>query len=174
MPYPPAPVLQSQRYQLAKTPLSDWSIEKIRSLQITPDTFGPLVSELGQLGTRFLVDKIELIDRALTRPNGNGKAILVLGMCPKSNVSTGDLDNPSCCTEKRISALEIPGGPSVVHFDLRQDCIRCVREAGKERCLPITHCSEEERGIEFLVHEIKAATEFFGLEFESIFSYSSI
>jgi hypothetical protein len=35
------------------------------------------------------------------------------------NESTGNLDTISCRTEKTILALELPGGPSVIHFNLR-------------------------------------------------------
>jgi hypothetical protein len=120
--YPPAPIATRSKWDSVEKPLSNWSLEKIRSLEITPDTIEPLIGELYQLGTRFIVDKLKLIDRAQTR--GNGKAILVLGFCTKSNESTGNLDEPSCVTERSLSALEMPGGPSVVFFDLRQDCIR--------------------------------------------------
>jgi hypothetical protein len=37
-------------------------------------------------------------------------------------------EQPESQTEKILSALEVPGGPSVVLFDLRQDCIRMPSE----------------------------------------------
>jgi hypothetical protein len=36
---------------------------------------------------------------------------------PLKNLPTGDLANISCRTEKIISALELPGGASVIHLN---------------------------------------------------------
>jgi hypothetical protein len=47
---------------------------------------------------------------------GDGRAMLILAMCPLKNLSPGDLANISCRTEKIISALEFPGGPSVIQI----------------------------------------------------------
>jgi hypothetical protein len=49
-------------------------------------------------------------------------------MCRKGDSPYGHFEQPESQTEKILSALEVPGGPSVVLFDLRQDCIRIKKE----------------------------------------------
>jgi hypothetical protein len=175
--FAPAPVLLSKlNWKKATTSLSGYSTEQLKGISITPDSIQPLLSDLQKLGTRWLVEAIPQIRRAQNRHDGNGKAILALGMCRKGDCRCGDFENPNSRTEKVLSALEMPGGPSVVLIDLRTDCIRYVDkrpEKTKEKCLPVNSKDEFDRCLELVIHEINMATSIFGLEFESIFSFSS-
>jgi hypothetical protein len=65
----------------------------------------------------------------LNQPDIVFKINQVFSNCVR-NESTGNLDTISCRTEKTISALELPGGPSVIHFNLRVDCIRFLDNSG--------------------------------------------
>jgi len=174
--FAPSTVLPQGRFswKLAKTPLSGY--DDFREISITPDTIQPLISELQILGTRWLIEVIPQITRALSRPNSNGKAILALGMCKKGDCLAGNFEDPTSRTEEILSTFEVPGGPSVVLIDMRQDCILCQKETRngktKEGCLSIDTKEEFERCLELVIHEIEMATNIFGLEFESIFSFS--
>ena len=178
--FAPSSVLPTEcSWRKAKTPLSGLSLEEIRSFKITPDTIESLILKLRKLRCRFLIEMIPQIIRARNRPNSNGKAIMILGMCRKGDVEHGNFEQPSCITEKILSALEYPGRPSVVLFDLRQDCIRFMDtrkpEFGgpREHCLKINTMAEFNRCLELVIHEINMATNVFKLEFESVLSFSS-
>jgi hypothetical protein len=176
--YPAPPVIvapTSRDWKLVKTTTSDWPIEYIQNLQINASTLKDAIAKSEEAGSRFLRDIIPQIKRALTRQS-TGEAILVLTMCPLRNESTGSLDDPSCRTERLIAALERPRGPSVVHFNLRTDCIRLQQlkkngEVDREDCLTIK-ASEHTRCLEFLTKEITMARSF-GIKFVSVFSFSS-
>lgn len=103
-------------------------------MKIDKSTLPDIVPMLQPKGTRFLLDLIPQIDRALEK--SSNEAVLILGMCPNSILSTGCLDHPSCRTEKIYSAMELPGGLSVIHLDLRVDCIR-FHQGQRKNCLAI-------------------------------------
>jgi hypothetical protein len=178
--YPAPPVLVRSpeggaAWTLAKTPTSDWPIEYIQDLQINASTLKDAIAKSEEAGSRFLRDIIPQVKRALTR-RSNGEAILVLTMCPLKNESTGSLDDPSCRTERLIAALERPRGPSVIHFNLRTDCIRLQQfkkngEVDREDCLAIS-LNEHKRCLDFLTKEITMARSF-GVKFVSVFSFST-
>jgi hypothetical protein len=173
--FAPPPVLPAYaNWKTVTTPLSSLSNEQLKGITITPDTIQNLISFLKEIKARWVVEMIPQIIRAQNRPDGNGKAILVLGMCRKGDCLHGNFEQPGSQVEKILSALEVPGGPSVVLFDLRQDCIRYqVKRDGptKEHCLPFTK-KEVARCLELVIQEINMATNIFGLKFESVFSFS--
>jgi hypothetical protein len=174
--FAPSPVLPAYaNWKTAATPLSSLSNEQLKGFTITPDTIQNVISSLKEIKTRWLVEMIPQILRAQNRPDGNGKAILVLGMCRKGDCLWGNFEQPESQVEKILSALEVPGGPSVVLFDLRQDCIRYRKKQdgkAKEYCLPFMK-DEVTRCLELVIQEINMAVNIFGLEFESIFSFST-
>lgn len=121
--YPAAPVLRScSKFAClqAPTPTAQWDIDDVKKCEINEDTLPALIEQCKQSGTRWLLDIVPQIPRAIQ--NHKRKAMLCLTMCALKNASTGDLETPSCRTEAMIAALEY--GVSVIHFNLRTDCIR--------------------------------------------------
>lgn len=169
--YPAPPVLTSGQggWKAAKTPTIDWPIEDVKNLEINESTLKSILAKSKEAGSRFLRDITPQIKRANNR--FKSEAILVLTMCPLENKSTGCLDDPSCRTERLIAALERPGGPAVIHFNLRTDCIRYKSSRGREDCLRMS-VEEGRRCMEFLAKEITMARSF-GIKFVSVFSFSA-